>query len=122
MQKSLVKNASDEKQVKHASKMQRLNRETELSDLRVVLATPEGRRLYWRLMCRCRIFESIWDPSARIHYNAGVQDIGHFLLAEQMEADPAAYMKMVQEHQPQPETKEKGESDGESRSATNSEN
>src|SRR3990167_60975 len=93
---ALVRNAADPEQVREAGKTQQTKRQGELEDLRAVLATPHGRRLLWRLLSHCGAFESVWHPSALIHYNAGKQDVGHFLIGEITEAQPQALVEMIQ--------------------------
>jgi len=68
-------------------------RELELSDIRAVLKTAEGRRVLWRLLDMAAPFRSIWEQSARIHYNAGKQDFGHFIMSEMEEADLQLFFK-----------------------------
>jgi hypothetical protein len=92
-----VKNAADPRQVKAAERNEKDKRELELDDLRALLKTAEGRRFLWRLIGQCRTFESIWTANAQIHYNAGQQDLGHFLIAEIVEADEEGYLLMQQE-------------------------
>jgi hypothetical protein len=70
-------------------------RENQLKDLRKVLSTLEGRRTFWRLIEHCRPFASIWEPSAKIHFNAGKQDVGHFIMTEILEADDELMGKMM---------------------------
>jgi hypothetical protein len=64
-------------------------------DLRRILETDFGRRYVWHLLEEAKVFESVWDPSARIHYNAGKQDFGHMLFAEIARAKPEAYFEMM---------------------------
>lgn len=96
-EKDFVKNTADEEQVKEAGRRVDRRRTRELNDLRSVLATKEGRRFFWRILSYCGTFKSIWETSARIHYNAGQQDIGHFLFGELHEADENAYSIMMKE-------------------------
>jgi hypothetical protein len=98
MQQPLVQNAASKKQVESADGKERRQRERELNELRVVMSSAEGRRFLWRLMARCKTFASVYDTSARIHYNSGQQDIGHFLLAEIDQADPEMFFKMRNEN------------------------
>lgn len=93
----MAQNASDEKSIKDAGNRERRIREGELNDIRFLIANRQGRRFIWRFLAHCKLHGSVWEPSARIHYNAGVQDVGHFLLAEVLEADPEAMLKMMQE-------------------------
>lgn len=90
-------NAGDENQVRGAERKIKHERELELRDLCAVLATRPGRRLIWRLMGKCKVFESIWEQSARIHYNSGQQDIGQFLLKEVVEANEESLFQMMRE-------------------------
>lgn len=94
--RALVGNAADAGQVREARRTERLRRINELADLKAVLETPAGMRVLLRVLNKCRTFESIWHPSALIHFNAGQQDIGHFLLQEIVEAAPEAYLHMLQ--------------------------
>lgn len=96
--KPYVRNAADSEQVAESVKKARLKRENELADLAKILAIPEGRRVLWRLMSKCKVFGSIWEPSARIHYNSGLQDFGHFIMAEIAEADEESLFTMMREN------------------------
>jgi hypothetical protein len=92
---SLVKNAADEGQVQAASKKEGFKRRQEIDDIQTVLSIQAGRRLLWRIIEHCKVFESIWNGSALIHYNSGKQDVGHFLLGEITEAKPEALLEMM---------------------------
>jgi hypothetical protein len=94
---ALVKNASDEGQVRKAGKQEKLNEEDYSADLRAVLGTKQGRRVLWSILTKCRVFESIWHGSALIHYNSGQQDVGHMLMSEIVEADQDMFFKMMVE-------------------------
>jgi hypothetical protein len=95
--KSKVKNAADENQVRRAGELQENARDLELNDLRYILNTDQGRRVIWRFMEHCRVFTSIMEASAKIYYNAGAQDVGHYLMAEVAAADDEALFKMMRE-------------------------
>lgn len=97
-QSPMVRNASSEKQVKSAEKKLEVKRLNELEDLRWVLSDPRGRRVLWRILDFCSVFRSIWEASAKIHYNAGRQDVGHFVQSEVTEARPNAMLEMILEH------------------------
>lgn len=96
-EKALVKNAADEAQVAEAVKKLQITREDELNDIRAVLGMKQGRRFIWRLLGKCKVHESIWSQSALIHYNAGQQDIGHFIEAEIVDADENLLFLMMSE-------------------------
>ena len=97
-QKPFVRNAASKKQVDTADMKERSARERELNEMRVVLSTVEGRRWLWRLLGKCKTFESIYESSARIHYNSGQQDIGFRIIQEIDAADPEMFFKMRNEN------------------------
>lgn len=95
MSKPIVSNASDEEQQK---KGKDVAREAELrytKALQQVLATPEGKVVLWDLLGFCRTFASVWEGGAKISYNSGQQDVGHYLMDRIIRADPAAFLEMM---------------------------
>lgn len=92
-----VRNASDPKQVAFARRRERDTDARWLAALRETLSTPAGRHVIWSLLRRAGIYNSIWDPSSRVHYNAGRQDYGHELLAECLRASEDLYELMERE-------------------------
>lgn len=98
MKRVAVKNAADPDQVNRAGSLDERRRERELNDLRFVLSTREGRRTIWRLMEQCKTYGSIFEASAKIYYNSGRQDVGHYLMAEIAEADEDALFLMMKEN------------------------
>lgn len=97
MSRSLQGNAADPRQVRYAERKVRERDARFLDALQVILRTPAGRIVCWDLLTRAGIFRSIWENSARIHYNAGRQDFGHELLASLVEADEGLYQVMEKE-------------------------
>ncbi len=97
MSRPLTQNAADPQQVKFAERKEKARARRFEGALRAVLSTPEGRIVCWELIRRARVFESIWDPSAKIHYLAGRQDYGHELLATLLGVDEEAYLLMERE-------------------------
>jgi len=98
MEKALVKNASSEKQVRAAKKTEKVGAALESMDLKAVLESRCGRNFLWRMIARCKTFESIWESSARIHYLAGQQDIGHWLMKEINDTNQDAFLLMIKEN------------------------
>lgn len=96
--RSLVKNAASEKQVNKAVRREESQREKEINDLKTVLNTVEGRRVFWRMMDHCKVFGTVWEPSAKIHYNSGKQDVGHFIMSEIVDADERFLLEMMREN------------------------
>jgi hypothetical protein len=97
MSRSWQRNAADPRQVGRAEKQELDAAARRRGRLRAVLQTVDGRAVLWDLVVRAGVFASIYDQSARIHYNAGRQDFGHELLAAVIDADEAAYLVMEQE-------------------------
>lgn len=92
-----VKNAADEKQVSRAARKEQRKEAQRLVMTKAALATYDGRAFCWELLAKARVFESIWHPSAQIHYNAGRQDFGHELMADLIAADEQLYLTMETE-------------------------
>lgn len=90
-------NAADPRQLRHAERKQKQQRERELADIRFVMSSAEGRRFNWSRLAKLGVFGSIWHPSALIHYNAGKQDAGHELMADLLEASEELYLTMERE-------------------------
>lgn len=94
---ALVRNAADPEQVKKAGQTQKQKEAQAKNDLIFVLSSRQGRRMIWRILGYCKLFESIWRPSAEIHKLAGMQEVGLFLTGEVMRADDEAYFQMMRE-------------------------
>jgi hypothetical protein len=92
------RNAADEKGLKRDAATERYSREKYLNDIRQVLGTPSGCRFVWSLLEKCKTFNSVWEPSARIHYNAGKQDLGHEIMAEIAEADEILLFNLMKDN------------------------
>lgn len=93
--KPIITNVADKDQITNAKKKEKLIRENELEDIKATLALPQAQRFIWRILERCKTFESIYEQSARIHYNAGQQDLGHFLMSEIINADEQLLFTMM---------------------------
>lgn len=94
---SMVRNAADPQQTKRAARIERRREERDAADLVAGMQTSEGRRMLWTRIKKCGVFQSVWEPSAKIHYNAGRQDVGHELLADVINASPDLYSLMERE-------------------------
>ena len=93
----LVRNANDPQQVAAAKETVALRAARERDEWITLLSTPIGRARMFAVLARCHVFESIMETNARIYYNAGQQDLGHWLMAELGTASPALYLLMQQE-------------------------
>jgi hypothetical protein len=96
-QRAYVKNAADPDQVRRAGRKVADLERISLESMRVVMKTQEGRFVMWSLLERFGIFRSIWENSAKIHYNAGRQDAGHELQALLLQASEGDYDLMCRE-------------------------
>jgi hypothetical protein len=98
--KQEIKNAANESQVEKAKTADEKERELELADLRFLLGTPQGRRFVWRILRHCRVFNSVFNNSGSVtYYHSGMQDVGHFIQAEVIEAKKEAYFEMMRENE-----------------------
>jgi len=94
----MARNLADRKAVDKSAKRAKNVREREILDVGAILSTAEGRRFIWRLLGHCGVSESVMAADSLIYYNAGKQDVGHFLMAEIMAANPQSYITMMKEH------------------------
>lgn len=80
-ERSLIKNAGDEEQVKKGRATKKLQEEQQRNALVAVLNTPEGRTVFWMLIEHCRVFKSVYDRDPIAMANlAARQDVGHYLM------------------------------------------
>lgn len=97
MSDSLVKNAGDEGQVAKAAKEEKNAELRFKEDMATVLSSKQGRRVIWRLLEECKVFNSVWDPTERIRYLVGKQDLGHQVLAWVTNCSEDALLMMMKE-------------------------
>lgn len=96
--KPLVRNASDEEQVKDARIKVQLGRDQEINDLKFILAAEQGRRFLWRTLEICGVYRSSFTGSSETYFLEGQRNIGLKLLAEITDIDPDSYLKMIKEN------------------------
>jgi len=95
----LARNLANEREVKKAAQKEKDLRRQELNDIRTVLSNASGRRLMWRLLERCNTFNSVFSSELpRMSYQAGQQDLGHFLMAEIVSADENLLLKLMKDN------------------------
>lgn len=98
MNKPLVTNTTDEVEIKEAGIKVKFRKEKDLEDLKYILQSFQGRRLFWRILGHCQVNSSIFNTNALVQsYNSGKQDVGHFIMGEVIQADEDAYLKMMKE-------------------------
>lgn len=101
-----MSNISDEAQVKKRDEEFKSRKKIESLELRKLLEQKPFRDFMWRLLEHTKTFNTIWEQSARIHYNAGQQDIGHFLMGEIIESNEEALFQMMRENKEKKEEKQ----------------
>ena len=73
------------------------------SDLSRLLETEFGKRAMWKMMETTDVFQSVTKdvpglmPKERLLYNAGRQDVGHWLMGQMTKANPKAVQFMIAE-------------------------
>lgn len=96
-----VHNAADAGQVREARRKEKDQRRNELRDIVHLLKDPVFRRFAWRMLGFCGLNQSVvrgsTDP-VQLGYNSGKQDVAHFLLSEITQAQPEAFLLMMQEN------------------------
>lgn len=77
----------------------KIQRMTQLDDMRWVLSNIKGRRVIWRFLALCRVFRESYVPKDANHtaFQEGKRDIGLRLLHEIQSANPKAYSQMEDE-------------------------
>lgn len=96
-ERSTTRNAASARQNREAAKLERLAREKELANRRIVMSTYAGREETWERMQECHVFTPIMTTSPHIFERAGRHDWGLKLLADTQDADPKLFFQMWQE-------------------------
>ena len=98
MEKKQV-NAADEKQIAKQEKKDEIEFILTEDSIRYVLATKEGRKFYWDLMCWCGMFKiSAHASGSWTYFNEGRRSVGLKLLDNVNTFDPKVYAQMVEEN------------------------
>lgn len=90
-------NAADEAQVEERGKKKESERDQQLNDLRHILASPQGRRFYWRKLSDCGVFKTSFTGNSTTFFNEGMRNVGLGMMTDLMDADPQAYITMMNE-------------------------
>lgn len=95
---SLVANAADEDQVKKAKNKEKFSRERELEDMKSVLESPMGRRIFWKYLSDCGVFKTSFNESSHtMAFLEGQRNVGLKILTDITQADPTKYLQMMEE-------------------------
>lgn len=73
-------------------------RDRHKSDIRWMLAKPEGRRVAWKILTACGVFKTSFSGEANgTIYQEGRRSVGLEFLNDILEAKPSAFNEMQQE-------------------------
>ena len=87
--------ASNEQHVKSRKTKTKLKREDQLSALRDILESDGGKEFFWRLLARCKLYETSFTGNIQTFFNEGKREVGLWVLSEIVAADPKAYANMM---------------------------
>lgn len=94
----LVKNGSDEEQVKKAEKKEAFKSHQNIDDMRFILSTVQGRRVLKKYLETCGVFRTSFSENVnQTLFLEGQRNVGLMLLNDINSADPMAYVKMINE-------------------------
>lgn len=97
MQKPLVKNAADSKDVKQAKAREKVRDQEGAADMRLIMAQPYGRRFVWSLLEFAGVFRTSFTGNSATFYNEGMRNVGLMVMAKINETCPEKYLLMLQE-------------------------
>ncbi len=74
-------------------------RDRELSDIRFILKTPEGRRFYWRVLAEGEMWKVNFNGDVnQLIFDNGRKDMSALFMKDLLAAKPEAFIQMQQEH------------------------
>lgn len=89
---------SPDPRIEESAKEAKRRRQRELSDIRKVVSSPEGRRFVYRIWGMCGIFRNSFSlNSNQTAFNEGRRDVGLAILNDVNKADRTAFSKMQSE-------------------------
>jgi len=86
-----------ERRAKQRKAQAERERETELEDIRRLMAQPWGRRIAWRLLSVTGVFRTSFTGNSTTFFNEGQRNVGLQVLADIHEVCPELYPTMVKE-------------------------
>jgi len=90
-------NTSEESHVKTRNRRERRARERELSDVKAVMSTVEGRRFVWSILAKSGISKTSFTGNSWTYFNEGMRNLGLIVQSDVLEACPEAYLVAMQE-------------------------
>ena len=95
---SRKRNISDESSVQESAQKSKFTRDQELNDIRSLLNATEGRRFLWRLLTHCGVYKQSFTGNSETFFLEGQRSVGLWALADIMDAEPDAYLRMIKEN------------------------
>ena len=87
---------TDAKQAKRRTKTYKIREAKEKENLSVMLNTPAGCRVLWRIMDQSKLLApDMFTGNSTTFYNLGKRDLGLWLYNEIMRSEPKAFIKMM---------------------------
>jgi hypothetical protein len=78
--------------------LQEPDRRSQLDDMRAVLATVAGRRVFNRILARAHVYSTTFTGNSSSFFNEGMRSLGLQILADIQVADFESYLKMLREN------------------------
>lgn len=97
--KPLVKNASDQEQVKNAENKILNGEEKYNLEIQALMSEKWGRSFVWRWLGKCGIYKTSYTGNSETFFLEGQRSIGLRLLADITRVDPNGYVLMIKENQ-----------------------
>lgn len=94
-EKPLVTNTDDVNQVKAAEKKEKYKRDQFDEDMKFLLDTDQGKRVFWDYLGYCKILGECFTGNSETFYNLGMQNVGRKMYADITRANPEAYIQMM---------------------------
>lgn len=92
-----MRNAANPKQLERAKEQEKYAAKQRREDVFFIMGDPKGRRVIWDVLEFTGVFSVGWDPSAKIHFNAGMRNVGLRLFQELHQVCPDLYLLMAKE-------------------------
>lgn len=92
--KSLVDNMADEEQVRNAEEKEERRKKSIEDDIKDVINTPQGRRVFWHYISFCGVFRAMYQEHGLMSFAAGQRNIGLKMLDDLAKSDPKAFVQM----------------------------
>lgn len=95
MAKKLVYNAADEENIQEADKKYKNIRDQELEDIKTILSTPAGIRLFQRMFNTAKIFETTFTGNSNTFFLEGHRNLALIFFNDICLAAPHTIPKLM---------------------------